>query len=164
MAISGVYWIRNKVNSHIYIGASKDLLQRKRNHRHQLKYGISHHRLLQAATDLFRLKNFTFRIIITCHTDMLLWYEQQFIDMLKPEYNMLPNAGSTRGFPRSDETRNKISISLTGRPSVNKGRKFSDESRKKMSDAHIGKKFSEETKKNMRKAHRNYKRRSIGND
>ena len=49
-------------------------------------------------------------------------------------------AGGYYGKP-SDETINKIKSSTKGRVSPNKGKKFSEETKKKLSDAHKGKKF-----------------------
>lgn len=49
----------------------------------------------------------------------------------------------------SEETRKKISLAGKGRPSWNKGRKMSDEQRKKLSEALKGRVHSEEYKKKM---------------
>lgn len=52
----------------------------------------------------------------------------------------------------SEETIKKMSESKKGKPSPNKGKKFSEGCRQNMSKAHIGKKFSEQTKKKMSKS------------
>ena len=44
-----------------------------------------------------------------------------------------------------------------GKPSWNKGKKMSEEARKKMREAHKGKHHSEETRKKMREAHKGKK-------
>jgi group I intron endonuclease len=115
MKTCGIYWIRNKINNHIYIGHSVDLKSRRRSHKTELKRGVSPHRLLQEAADEFGLKNFSFRTLITCHPDMLLWYEQQFIDQWKPEYNIHPRADSSNGIKRSEEAKKNMSLAQTGR-------------------------------------------------
>jgi group I intron endonuclease len=152
MKTCGVYWIRNKVNNHIYIGHSVDLNNRLGVHRYELRHSTSHHRLLQDAVDKYGLKNFSFRILITCHPDMLEWYEQQFLDQWKPEYNIHPRADGGIGSKHSEEYKKKMSLAKMGS-------KHSEESKKKMSLAHKGHKLSEETKMNMRIGQR--KRREL---
>jgi hypothetical protein len=73
---------------------------------------------------------------------MLFWYEQQFIDEWKPEYNMSKEAKiPTRvGYKHSLETIEKIRLS-------NKGKKRTDEFREKCSLAFTGRRYSDETKK-----------------
>lgn len=44
---------------------------------------------------------------------------------------------------------------MFGKEGPNKGKKFSEETRKKLSDSHKGKKFSEETRKKMSESHKN---------
>lgn len=158
--ISGVYWIRNKVTNHIYIGSSKNLRARKMRHQSDLRLNISHHPLLQAAVNELGLKNFSFRTLITCHPDMLKWYEQQFIDQWKPEYNMCPNACSSLGSKRSvkrvlsEETKRKIANSNKGKHNYLKGHITSEETKRKISESKMGSHHSEETKRKMSKSHK----------
>jgi hypothetical protein len=53
------------------------------------------------------------------------------------------------GISLSDEIKQKLSKALKGRISPNKGKVFSEEHRKKLSEARIGKLLSEETKRKM---------------
>jgi G:T-mismatch repair DNA endonuclease (very short patch repair protein) len=57
-----------------------------------------------------------------------------------------------KGQPRSDEIKMKISESLKGKPSWNKGRKLSEEHKIKLSRAHKNKKMPEEVRKNIAKS------------
>lgn len=84
---SGIYQIRNKINNKIYIGSSKNLVERERTHFVNLR--INHHtnKHLQASFNKYGSENFVFETLLTCHPDMLIWYEQQFLDQWKPEYN-----------------------------------------------------------------------------
>jgi len=137
---SGIYWIRNKINNNIYIGSSINIRQRIGNHRRELKHNISPHRLLQNAVNEYGLKNFSYRVLITCHPDMLFWYEQQFIDQWHPEYNTWTKADSSTGFRFSEESKKKMSSSQLGNKNGIgnqnfKGHKHSEEAKKKMSES-----------------------------
>lgn len=54
----------------------------------------------------------------------------------------------------TDDAKTKMSLSAKGRTSFNKGKKFNDEYKKKLSDSHKGKKHLEETKKKMSESHK----------
>jgi group I intron endonuclease len=125
---SGIYCIRNKINNHIYIGSAVDLDKRRRGHSKDLRRMTHCNCYLQNAFNKYGIKNFSFKVLITCHPDMLLWYEQQFIDQWHPEYNICQIAGS---------------------PANNKGKKFSEAHKHKISEAGKGRKHSEETRKKI---------------
>ena len=55
----------------------------------------------------------------------------------------------------SEETKKKLSESRKGKPSPNKGKRHSEESRKKLSEAHKGHTLSEETRKKIAEAMKN---------
>ena len=54
----------------------------------------------------------------------------------------------------SAEHKNKIGAAMKGKPGPNKGKKFSEETKKKMSEAMKGKHHSEEHKKKLREANK----------
>lgn len=62
-----------------------------------------------------------------------------------------------KGKKLSEETRKKLSKALSGENHPMFGQKLSEEIRKKMSEAHKGKKLSEETRKKMSEAHKGKK-------
>jgi group I intron endonuclease len=99
--------------------------------------------------------NFKLEILEYCDSNIVLVREQYYIDLLKPEYNVLSTAGSTLGYKHtsetlakfktrqfSDETRSNLSKAA-------KGRILSEEVRAKISKARIGIKFSDEIKAKM---------------
>lgn len=92
-----------------------------------LKYGYS----------AFRLE-----ILEICNSNQTIDREQYYLDLLKPEYNILSIASSSFGKLHSEETKFKISNSL-------KGRILSKEVKEKMSIIRTGKIFSEETKNKL---------------
>lgn len=116
------------VNNKTYIGSSINLSRRfkeyynynyisdpKRNfpiHFSLLKYGYS---------------KFNLEILEYCGRSNLIRREQYYMDLLKPEYNVLITAGSILGFKHSEATKELFR-------SVRLGRKFSEATRLKLSD------------------------------
>lgn len=95
---------------------------------------ISNSHILSAILK-YGYSNFKLEILEYCDSKDLLKREQYYIDLLKPEYNILKRAGSSLGFKHSEETLVKLSRSKTGK-------KFSEETRAKMSSAQLGEKTS----------------------
>lgn len=52
--------------------------------------------------------NFTLNILEYCNVSEVILREQYYIDLLKPEYNILPKAGSTLGYKHTEETKAKF--------------------------------------------------------
>ena len=131
---SGIYWWVNQETGESYVGSGADLCKRlriyysiitlekslkrskSRIHRALLKYGYS---------------KFTLEILEYCDSKDLINREQYYLDLLKPEYNILKIAGSRLGSIHNEESRAKMS-------SLRTGRKHSEETRTKMSMAKIG--------------------------
>ena len=140
--ISGVYCIRNVINNHIYIGSSKRIKDRIKIHLYYLRRGCKHNHLLQEDWDMYGGKNFKWSVLITCHHDMLLWYEQQFLDQWNPEYNIHTSAYGPIGIKRSKETRYKMS-------EANRRENLSEETLRRRSESLKGKHLSEEHKRKL---------------
>lgn len=135
--ISGVYKITNINNGHCYIGSSCNINKRWWEHRKRLRLGTHGNCHLQSAWNKHGEDAFIFSIIEVCFVFALLWREQEWMDEIKPEYNIAIFAGaSPRGLPVSDETRRKLSEAGKLRPPV------SAETRAKLSAAMMGKKLS----------------------
>lgn len=125
---SGIYAITNQINGKRYIGSAVNLTGRWRVHRSDLRKGRHHSLVLQRAYDKYGADAFTYSVLLYCSKSDLLFMEQRALDALHPEYNICETAGSLLG------------------------RKFSAESRERMSQAHRGRPKSEEHKRNMSKA------------
>lgn len=115
----GIYQITNTVTGYIYIGQSTDINKRFRVHRNKLEKGIHSNPFLRKTYKKHGGDKFLFSVILYCEVFELTRYEQGLIDALQPEYNT-----------------DRKCITLP------KGRKCSEESKKKMSDAHLGKRPS----------------------
>lgn len=106
--MTGIYKIENKENHKVYIGKSKDIMQRWSAHERALAKQEHHSKKLQEDYNLFGgIQAFDFSIIETCSADELLEKENyyiQFYDSIKNGYNMTPD--------NSLNIRNEISISF----------------------------------------------------
>ena len=58
--------------------------------------------------------NFKLEILEYCEPSKCLEREQYYLDLLKPEYNILKTAGSPLGSKHSEDTKKRISESLLG--------------------------------------------------
>ena len=130
------------------MGSAKKFKTRWSKHVSGLNLDKHHSKHLQSAWNKHGADNFVFEPLITCAPSMLLWYEQQFLDQMRPEYNMSPTAGNTLGVPWDDERRAKILRKL-------KGRKLTPEQRAKISAGGKGRRHTDSALENMRIAQRN---------
>jgi len=87
----GIYAIVNKVNNHLYIGQSKDILERKKGHFSKLKKNRHENTYLQNAFNFHGSNNFSFVVIEFTKMADLNDREQFWICKLAPEYNIALN-------------------------------------------------------------------------
>lgn len=127
---SGIYQIRNKINGHYYIGSSKNIEQRIRDHCNALIKSKHDNIHLQHAWNKYGRKCFDFEIIQECCEEDLLMVEQSYLDYA-PEYNISLIAGKVEW---NEETRNKLANSR-------KGISISEDTKRKMSEALLGNSF-----------------------
>lgn len=151
---SGVYKILNVKNGRSYIGSSENLKKRIWDHLQSLLHNEHHSYKLQADFRRYNVDDFDVSILELCGVMNLIQREQFYIDSQKPYYNIAQVAGSSLGVKRSDETKMKVSLGLTGK-------KQSAETRKKKSEACRGdkhwtkkRKFTEESKLKMSETHK----------
>ena len=85
----GIYQLRNLITEDRYIGQSRDLSRRSQEHYTELQHHRHFNRYLQVAFDLNQESNLTFEVLLICEVSELTYYEQKFVDIFKPEYNIL---------------------------------------------------------------------------
>lgn len=126
---------------------------------YSLKHLSEHKTAIHNALLKYGYSNFTLDILEYCEDVDLILREQFYLDLLKPEYNILQQAGSSLGFKHSDETleffkkdrklseeaRNNLSLAATGRI-------LTEKDKIKISDSRKGIKLSDETRANMKAA------------
>lgn len=144
---SGIYKITNTVRGLIYIGSAKSLRVRLASHLRALKSGNHDNARLQNSWNKYGPNAFSFSVIeYVTDEHLLLEREQHFIDTLnasvKPNFNICPRAGSSSGRLVSDETKLKMSAAHIGR-------KMPPESVAKTAAAHTGMKRSLETRQRI---------------
>ncbi len=125
---SGVYAITCTVNGHRYIGSSKDIRQRWASHKSKLRKGKSECLILQNAWNKYGENTFEFSILelVPILTNLTL-VEQQYMDILKPEYNARIVAWSRLGMTNNPLSVAKMRASLTGlKRTAEQGRHIGD--------------------------------------
>jgi group I intron endonuclease len=117
MKICGIYGILNRKNNKIYIGKSKNIIQRWRCHKHLLKYN-KHENHLQRAWYLDK-NYFNYVIIEECDEKILSYRESVYIKIFKSHnpnygYNTL-TYDENINIVYSEETKNKMSLIIKGK-------------------------------------------------
>jgi group I intron endonuclease len=165
---SGVYAIVNKENGKRYIGSSTCIERRWKEHRRNLRYNKHHSSYLQNAWNKYGEHNFDFVVIQECSIESLLIYEQFYLDEeVPPEYNCCLIAKIL------DMSSEAIAKRFSGRigkvhphKGGNNGKTWCEETKKKMSLAHIGQQTAKgyhHTKETKNRISAASKGRNIGN-
>jgi group I intron endonuclease len=154
MKICGVYKITNKETGKFYIGSSVDIRQRWYAHKSKLRRGVHSNQHLQNSWNKYGEDFFLFEVLIEVNEESLLDEEQKLIDETccldrdigynKSSCTAAPFKGmrhspdvvekcrkASQKRKVTEETRNKLKASATGR-------KHSKEARRKMSEAKKG--------------------------
>jgi len=110
---SGIYLWFNSLNGKKYIGQSKDLGNRKQGR--LIRYlnpsylkSIKGTSLIRNAFIKYNIENFWLVILEYCPIHMLDKREQYWLNLLKPEYNILQFVKSSRGYKNDEKIRAKM--------------------------------------------------------
>jgi group I intron endonuclease len=145
---SGVYQITNKADGKKYVGSSSDIDRRRDRHFSRAKSGTHENKKLQNAFNEHGQDSFIFSVLEYCDESLLIQREQFYIDALRPEYNLSPTAGCTKGVKLSQATKNKLSAS-------HMGKKHTQEAREKMSIARMGNTYALGSRHKHTQEHKN---------
>ena len=91
--ISGIYKITNTVTGDFYIGSSKDVKRRWREHKCPSSWKRFPNKQLYQDMRKYGVDNFDFQILEEVEEGKLKDAEQQFIETLKPTYNQMNTKG-----------------------------------------------------------------------
>ena len=132
MKLSGIYKIQSKKKpERIYIGSSVDIHSRWSYHRRGLIRGDHANSRPQNHFNKYGLNDLEFSVIVGGDKNMIIALEQFYIDALNPWFNICPTAGTPVGI--SHEKRR-------GKPTWNKGKKLSEEHKKRIAESMAGEK------------------------
>jgi group I intron endonuclease len=144
----GIYCFENLINNKKYIGQSVHIEARLNAHISMLRGGYDDSLVLQNAWNKYGEDNFKYYILEECFEEELNDKEKYWIKELKTHvsfggYNIsMGGSSGMLGRKHTDESRKKMSEAL-------KGRTISEETKKNMSKSMMGHVASEETKKKM---------------
>lgn len=111
---SGIYKIVNVTNGNSYIGSAINLSSRFVQHKSMLLTKTHHSIHLQRAYNKYGRKNFKYIVILICDSNMLLWFEQLFLDTGCGYYNINLMAASRLGSEMNTEQRKRLSEAHKG--------------------------------------------------
>lgn len=161
---SGIYCLRNTIDNRCYVGSAQKLNYRLWNHKHRLIKGTHANNILQNFVNKYGIDSIYFEILEPVDINNLIEREQYYINTLKPEFNILPKAGSSAGVIMSEEQKIKISKNRTGIlhtedtkkriSETMKGVPKSKEHSAKVGLKHKGKTVSQEQKDKISKANK----------
>lgn len=148
----GIYQL--SINNKIYIGSAKNIGIRISKHLLDLERNNHHSIYLQRAWNKYQ--NISVDIIEICEN--IIEREQYYLDSLKPHFNLCMNAANCEGIKRSNVHKNKISEHHKNNKEywdkIYKNRVIShdDETKQKIREKSLGRVFSEETRKKLSEA------------
>lgn len=161
--MSGVYAIVNRVTGKIYVGSAVHLAGRWRMHVSDLGRNIHGNKYLQSSWNKYGSSAFVFEAVVYCNPEHLIFWEQIAIDGhiaaigWDNMYNLSPTAGSPLGYKQSAEAKAKRLQSRMGKTyprtqaqadatlkaqAATRGKKHTEETKKKMSRAAAGRDMS----------------------
>lgn len=100
----------------------------------------------------YGLNKFTLVILEYTDSDNLISCEQKWIDLFKPEYNLNPSAGNSKGYKHTAESLEKMHTAAIARKHTQSVKKIMSEFRLGVNNSFFGKKHTKETKEFMKKS------------
>lgn len=111
---AGVYKWTNKITGKSYIGSSINLGSRIKDYFNYsfLTLVKNKNMIIYKSLLKYGYSNFNLEILEYCRKNNIIKREQYYMDLIKPEYNILSRAGSSSGFKHSKESLLKLRIHL----------------------------------------------------
>jgi len=156
-----IYVLTNVINKKQYVGSTGNLARRRSQHLSDLRLGVHPVSDLQSDYNQFGRDSIIFSVLLrlppqTCE-EILIKYEQVYIDRLLPQYNKNGTAGKHIGsYIRTEAAKEKRRIAMTGRKQSpetiakriasvkasgkQKLKKISEEQKKHLSEINMGEK------------------------
>ena len=152
----GIYKITNTITGDYYIGSASNIQRRLYVHRWHLVNNSHHSVYLQRAWNKYGEQAFEFKVLLLCNVERKLSIEQGLLDLFKPVYNIaICAAAPMQGLHFSEEAKRKMSDAAKGN-TYSLGHRHTEETKRKLSEAKkgkpgtsLGKHFSDETRAKM---------------
>lgn len=156
-----VYLATNTVNGKSYVGKTKrELEQRIVEHQKAATKGstLAFHRALRK----HGFASFEWKTLHSVGShDELDVFERCCIETYgtlgKGGYNMTAGGDGIKDYRHTEDAKRRMSINRSGEKNCNFGKKFSDETKRKLSESHMGNTHTEETKQRLAEARRGKK-------
>ena len=143
--VSGIYKIINKTNDKYYVGSSKNIHKRWKEHKSSLNKNNHKNNYLQKSYNKYGIHNFNFIITEKVSVNKLVELEQKYLDIAKQERDKCYNLSFIADrVEMTDETKRKISEKSKGHKmtpenkriliEISRNRVFTDEYKKKISE------------------------------
>lgn len=144
--LSGIYIIINIFDLKFYIGYALKFETRWNDHSNLLEKNKHDNPYLQNAYNKYGNESFGFSVLeLVENPELLPIKEKEYLDIFFDNqeicYNICREGNSRIGIPHTEETKKKISATLTGKP-------FSKKHKENISKAHLGKIHSKEQNEN----------------
>ncbi len=141
-ALPGVYKITNTINGKCYVGSAIDVKQRLGRHFSHLKHNNHPNKLLQRSCSKYGIQAFKKEVLMYCDVKDILKHEQYYLELFEPVFNICRIAGNSLGRKHTPESLDKMckvqKVVAANRTIWNKGKPFSEESKRKMSESQKG--------------------------
>lgn len=104
----GVYMVKNIVTNDFYIGSTKNIYYRVKNHEWTLKNNRHGNSKMQKAALEHGYDSFNYLVLEFCPNSSREIREKYFIDLLKPTYNKWNSVKIPKGYKHSQESVDKM--------------------------------------------------------
>lgn len=136
---AGIYCLMFKTSRKIYVGQSKNIPVRIKQHLSDLKSGTHKNKMVQNHYNKYGKNDLSVCVGKYCPEDKLDQLEISLISAFKSlSISLNSDGGGNKNKNLSSEHKRKLSEKAKMRPSPNLGRTASSEARKRMSESHIG--------------------------
>ena len=113
---------------------------------------------LQNAYDVYGKDNFIFTILLVCEVIDLTYYEQCYVDILNPEYNIEKECVTSRlGVKHTEDVKKEMSEKRKGDKNPNFGKHHTKDAKDRIAESRTGTHASDETKMKMSKNNKGMK-------
>lgn len=150
-----VYAWENKINGKMYVGSGDPLYSRISDYYQPWYLDSKNNLYIVRSLNKYSMNNFNLHILEYSDSENVILCEQKWIDLIQPEYNTNPIAGSTKGYQHSPEAIEKMKILATGRKHTDEVKDLMSKNRRGPNNAFYNKKHTADTIEKFKEIARN---------